>query len=122
MSQSAEIVCPACGEAALLRREPVYDGLRKTGEKLSCFECGHRFADEDSVPFKRARRPSILDDDDAPSVSAVFSADERNRCCRHCRHYLVNPFTQRCAVHKREVTATDLCDRFALRPSDLLAD
>ncbi len=31
--------------------------------------------------------------------------------CRHCYHYIVNPFTQWCSFQKREVEATDSCKK-----------
>jgi len=47
----------------------------------------------------------------------VFGDDEYGRTCRHCRHYIVNPFTQRCDLHKKEVEATDFCPDFDRKPS-----
>lgn len=112
-AQSERIRCPACGENAVLKRQPVYDdNFRKVGEKRSCAACGHRFEDETAVPCAAPRRLSIFDDDDAPAPVDLFGDDEKQRGCRHCRHYLVNPFTQRCAIHNKRVEATDDCDRF----------
>jgi hypothetical protein len=37
------------------------------------------------------------------------------RICRNCRSYVVNPYTQKCMLHEREVTATDTCDDFSER-------
>jgi predicted RNA-binding Zn-ribbon protein involved in translation (DUF1610 family) len=116
-AQPERIQCPACGENSVLKRQPIYDdNFRKTGEKLSCAACGHRFADEAGVVAKAPKRPSIFDDDEpAPSLK-IFAEDERQRCCRYCRHYIVNPFTQRCAFHNKLVEATDSCDRFDRKP------
>jgi len=115
MAPGIEIVCSACGEETLLRREPVYEGFRKTGETLQCSTCGHVFASEDEVPYKEARTPAIFTDDDRPARVAVFGEDERRRVCRYCVHYVVNPFTQRCGRHDRFVEATDTCDDFTRR-------
>jgi len=109
---SAEINCPGCGEETLLRREPKYDGFVKTGEKLTCSSCGHEFAGEEEVPYKKKSGPSIFTSEDQSSKLDVFADDEKERNCRHCRHYVVNPFTQRCGLHAREVRATDLCGDF----------
>jgi predicted RNA-binding Zn-ribbon protein involved in translation (DUF1610 family) len=113
-----EIRCPACGGETLLRREPVYDGFRKTGEKLSCSECGHVFPDETQVPFIGIARPKVFSEGDRPAAVRVFDEAEQRRCCRHCRHYVVNPFLQRCGLHHREVEATDLCDDFSAPTRD----
>jgi hypothetical protein len=45
----------------------------------------------------------------------VFSEEDGLRLCMNCRHYVVNPFVQRCMVHKKEVEATDTCIVFAMR-------
>ncbi len=113
-----EIICPACKCDAILRREAVYDGLRKTGERLFCSACGHEFSNEASIPFKRAAKPRIFTDEDRSERVDVFRNDERGRNCRHCAHYTVNPFTQRCGLTWRIVEATDTCEKFEPRPTD----
>lgn len=107
-----EIICPSCGKESLLKREPVYEGFKKTGETLSCLSCGHEFADEETVPFKGRKTPSVFDDSDRSRRVDVFDGDEKKRICRYCTHYVVNPFTQRCGLHQHEVEATDTCDDF----------
>jgi hypothetical protein len=109
--RSLEIICPACGRDSLLLRSPLYEGFTKVGETLSCAGCGHVFAGEDDVPFKFRERVEVFTDADRSDDPAVFDNDEV-RFCRHCRHYVVNPFTQWCGVHNKEVAATDSCDRF----------
>jgi hypothetical protein len=112
VSGPLEIICPACGEEALVKREPVYEGFKKVGEKRSCSACGAELPDEDSL--KPAARPSldIFSDEDRPEAPSIFSEDERQKCCRYCAHYVVNPFTQRCGLHERDVESTDLCFDF----------
>jgi hypothetical protein len=110
---NVEIICPACGEESWLRREPVYDGLQRSGETLSCAACGHRFAAETDVPFKtRSEAPQVFDDADRPDTLRLFDENEARQLCRHCAHYTVNPFMQWCSEHKKEVEATDTCNRF----------
>lgn len=112
MPPSLEIVCTACGKDTLVRREPVFDGLRKTGEKFICTSCGHEYNGEAGVPFKTAKRSSVFTESDRSRKVEVFREDEKGCTCRHCKHYLVNPFTQRCGVHFKEVQATDSCPDF----------
>ncbi|AKJ65487.1 hypothetical protein [Kiritimatiella glycovorans] len=110
---AVEINCPACGRETLLRREPCFEGLRKTGEALSCASCGHLFADESQIPYKSApQTPELFDESDRSPAADVFDGDETRRLCRHCAHYTVNPFLQWCAQHRREVEATDTCPDF----------
>ncbi len=116
--KSIEIICPACGKESLLVRRPVYDGLKRTGETLHCAACGHAFASEEEVPYKEARSVSLFTEEDRSSTPRVFDESEHRRLCRHCANYIVNPFTQWCAVHKKEVEATDSCDRFEEKKED----
>ncbi len=113
---SAEIVCTACGKETLVRREAVFDGFRKTGERFICISCGHAYADEAAVPFKIRRAASLFTEADRSKQVEIFRSDEKGHNCRHCRHYVKNPFIQRCALHNREVEATDLCDQFDPKP------
>ncbi|MCE9612690.1 MAG: hypothetical protein K8T26_00345 [Lentisphaerae bacterium] len=111
-----EIVCAACGAEALLRREPVFEGFRKTGERLLCSACGHAYDNEAEVPFKGQQRPQVFTAADKPQAVDVFEDDEKHRNCRYCVHYVVNPFTQWCGLHRRDVEATDRCDQFKRKP------
>jgi hypothetical protein len=60
-----------------------------------------------------AAAPKVFGDEDRPEAVKVFEEGERARCCRHCRHYVVNPFVQWCGHHKRETEAPDLCADFS---------
>lgn len=111
--KSIEIRCTACGADALLRREAIYDGFKKSGERLTCSACGFVFASEAEVPFKVKRAPSVFTEADRPVKFEIFQSSEQGRNCRHCRHYVVNPFVQRCGLHHCEVQATDLCADFS---------
>jgi hypothetical protein len=110
---SLEITCPACGKETLLRREPRYEGFKKVGDTLSCLACGHEFASEEDVPYRDRSGPAVFSEEDRSATVDVFAEDEKGRNCRHCRHYVVNPFTQRCGLHNRVVEATDSCPDFS---------
>ncbi len=115
-ADSKTIRCPACQAESLLKRTPLYDGFKKIGEKLSCADCGHEFASEAEVPFAGKARPAIFSEADAPKAVQIFKADEKGKFCRYCRHYVVNPFTQRCSLHRRLIQATDICPQFDRKP------
>jgi hypothetical protein len=104
-------VCPSCGEESFFKRAPKYDGFKKVGEALKCASCGHEIAAETDAPTPKAR-PSIFDESDAPRAVHVFDDDEKGRLCRYCKHFIVNPFTQRCGRRQKTVEATDTCDAF----------
>lgn len=99
-------------------RRPKYDGFKRVGEELTCSSCGHAFASESEVPFKTAAKISLFTDEDRTQVVDVFKNDPRHRLCRYCVSYVVNPFRQWCARHRRDVEATDTCEQFAPRPPE----
>lgn len=107
-----EMICTACGKESLLKREPKYEGFRKVGETLTCSDCGHEYPSEAEVPFKQKANPKVFTASDAPKTVKVFQANEADRLCRLCKHYVVNPFIQRCGKHGRIVEATDSCRDF----------
>ena len=116
---NVEIICSNCHQESLLRREALYEGFSKVGEALFCTACGHRFADESEVSFKvAADQPAIFTVADRSKRVDAFSDGEADQLCRHCAHYLINPFTQFCSVHKKEVQATDSCAQFKVRQAD----
>ena len=113
---SVEIRCSACGQDSLLLREPVYDGFARTGETLKCASCGHVYDSEADVPFRHASTTRVFTEADRSHTPEVFASGEADRLCRHCVQYVVNPFMQWCGLHRKEVEATDSCNRFEPRP------
>lgn len=110
---AVEIICTTCGADTLLKREAIYDGFTKTGEKLICSSCGFEYADEAAVPFKKKNEgPVIFTEADRSAKIDIFDDQENRRLCRYCANYLINPFTQFCSRHKKEVQATDTCPQF----------
>jgi hypothetical protein len=111
-----EINCINCGTESFLQRDALYHGLTKTGECLSCSACGHVYPNEDAVPFRHdTPQTAIFTNSDRPKNPQLFSQSEAKTLCRHCANYIVNPFTQFCALHKKEVQATDSCPQFNKR-------
>ena len=109
-----EIVCRNCGADTLLNREAIYEGFSKSGEKLICSTCGFEYASEEEVPFKSKKvDPVIFTEADQTAKVEVFDEEENKSICRYCANYIINPFTQFCAIHKKEVQATDTCGQFA---------
>jgi hypothetical protein len=113
--------CPVCQEETLMVTDSVYEGFKKTGERTRCAQCGHAFG---SQPKKRST--SAVQSSSSPDPLAAFFGEsteeaspelfdveaETGRLCRRCTHYVLHPFTQRCGLHDREVSATDSCDQF----------
>jgi len=116
---SNEILCRACGKIALLRREPIYDGFKKTGETVICTACGHEYPPGSEIPYRdKSKRPAVFTEADRPDKIRIFRDDERGNTCRLCHHFVVNPFTQRCGLHNRVVQATDWCADFDAKTDD----
>ncbi len=120
--KKVEIICRACGQETLLIRKPKYEGLRKAGDILSCSGCGHVYEEGGGVPYREASAIRVFDDSDRSETVSVFKEDENRSLCRYCRHYVVNPFTQWCGIHKKEVAATDTCAQFSVRPESTEED
>ena len=117
MKMAVEIICTHCGAEAFLKREPVYEGFKKTGDELSCSACGGVFSSEAEVPFKsHTAAPKIFTDEDRSKKVDVFIEGENKHICRYCADYVVNPFMQFCSHHKKEVQATDSCPQFSPVP------
>ncbi|HEY8241314.1 MAG TPA: hypothetical protein VIH35_07705 [Kiritimatiellia bacterium] len=115
-AKPVEIFCSACGADTLLVRKPKYEGFTKIGDLLTCASCGHEYASEEEVTFKKRPALNVFTEADRIAAPEVFHEDEKGRICRHCVSYIVNPFTQWCATHKKEVESTDTCDRFTQKP------
>ena len=119
MKPSNEIRCTACGRETLARCEPVFTGFKKTGEEFVCTGCGHRFPSREETPFIATdNRPKVFTDADKPETVQIFHSNERRRSCGWCRHYIINPFNQRCGLSNRETEATDVCARFASKEEE----
>ncbi len=111
--KAVEIICRKCGADTLIKREAIYEGFSKVGEKLTCTACGFEYASESDVPFKEKKSdPVIFTEADRSAAIEIFDDNENRRLCRYCANYIVNPFTQFCARHKKEVQATDTCAQF----------
>ena len=110
---AVEIICNQCKKESFLHREAIYEGFSKVGEKLSCASCGFVYSSENEVPFKKAApKKQLFTEEDIPEKVTVFEEGENRKICRYCHYYVVNPFTQFCSAHTKEVQATDSCNRF----------
>lgn len=119
MALPREILCVGCGAETLVRPEPVYEGFTRKGEQFVCVSCGHVYASEDDLPGSAGAAPgaSIFTEADRSPRADIFGEQEILNC-RRCRHYVVNPFTQRCGLHGRRVAATDSCSDFSAAESE----
>lgn len=112
--------CNACGETGLFLHQAVYDGFTKVGDEKICAACGAR---QPSAPESTAARPPqkprladlVFGTDPLPEKPSLTADASHLQICRRCLHYMVNPFTQRCAVHDQEVQALDSCPQFEMR-------
>ena len=111
-------LCEGCGKSVLFIREAVYDGFTKTGELLKCSQCGYIVEGEAAEVLEKPKPPSLFTDEERSPEINLFAEGENRVICRYCVHYVVNPFTQRCARHKKEVQATDTCCDFEEREEE----
>lgn len=104
--------CPGCGEHCIFITKPVYDGFDKVGESSTCAACGFEISSGSAPEVKTDPLAGLFSDADKPEKVEVFSEEDRPNFCHRCSHYVVNPFTQRCDLHQKEVSATDSCGDF----------
>ncbi len=112
--------CPACKQECFVLVQPRYEGFRRVGEERACSGCG---AVIEATAVRRAPPPpALFGEEDRTPLPDVFRDDERGRLCRYCAHYVVNPFRQWCALHRRDVEATETCPQFKAAAADGDAD
>ncbi|HDL64043.1 MAG TPA: hypothetical protein ENH12_01495 [Proteobacteria bacterium] len=99
---SKKIFCPACRQESAVKVIKKYDGFTLMGEIKTCAFCGYEFGEEEPEVIKE-RPPGWVND------------RELKKLCHRCRHYVINPFVQKCVLHDREVEATDTCSDFSPR-------
>jgi hypothetical protein len=102
--KSNKIFCPACRQESAVKVVKKYEGFSLVGEVCACAFCGHEFREEEPEIIKE-RPPGWTDDSD------------RKKICRRCRHYVINPFVQKCGLSQQEVEATDTCGDFSSPPA-----
>lgn len=105
--------CESCKKETLFTVEAVYDGFTKTGETSTCSECGQVSEAGRRNAEKKDPLAALFGEDAVPEKLELFDVEaETARLCRKCAHYVIHPFTQRCGLHDREVSATDSCPQF----------
>ena len=95
-----KIICPYCRQESAVKMVKQYDGFTLVGEVRTCAFCGQELADEELTYLK----------DEIPES---LRQKGRRRNCYLCKHYVVNPFLQKCVLHNREVEALDSCPDFS---------
>lgn len=102
-AESKRIFCPNCRQESAVKAIKKYDGFTLMGEVKACAFCGYEFKEEEPEIVKD-RPPGWVND------------EELKKNCHRCRHYVKNPFIQKCVLLQREVEATDTCQDFSLLP------
>ena len=97
-----KILCHHCGNESFLKTEKIYDGFTPVGEKKVCAFCKEEIASEEAAPLEE-KKPEFLSDESKKDV------------CRFCKHYVLNPWTQKCVLRNEYVEALDSCDEFKAR-------
>jgi hypothetical protein len=97
------IECPNCRQKTPLKIEKVFDDqFRPIGEKKICSFCKFVFETEE-IPIVHERTLNL------------FDPKAERHICQYCMHYVVNPWTQKCMLWNKEVTATDSCPKYEKR-------
>ena len=72
MMQKVEIICNNCHKESFINKEPIYEGLTKIGEKVSCTSCGFVYTNEKDIPFKEEAKKYLIFDEDDKSENKTF--------------------------------------------------
>lgn len=99
MEEKKFFICPACKERSFIKIKKDFDGFKAIAKKKTCALCSYEFKEDEEVSFLEEK--PLFDD-----------MDKEKNSCRDCQHYIENPYTQRCMLHKKEVTAFDDCSDF----------
>lgn len=99
MEKKKFIKCPACKERSFINIKKEFSGFKVVTEKKTCALCGYEFK-PDEEPEYIEEKPLFKDE------------GEEKKLCRDCQYYVVHPWTQKCTLHKKEVTALDSCPDF----------
>ena len=93
-------LCEGCGQESAIRTEKIFGpALNIVGERYVCGFCGCE------VQPQNVKKPHY-------SAPKVLDGGIDERLCRNCENYFINPFTQRCALHRKEVMPLDTCEDF----------
>ena len=103
MLPGQKIICLNCGQESVAKPVKRYEGFQFKEEILTCAFCGVELSGKETPPPK----DETLKD---------LKSGGPPRFCRRCRHYVVNPFVQKCMLNNREVKATDSCGHFSPSP------
>ena len=98
-----KIICQSCGQESVAKPLKLYEGFQFKEEILTCAFCGVELSGEETSPSENETLKNL-------------KSGGPPRFCRRCRHYVVNPFVQKCMLDNREVKATDSCGRFSTAP------
>lgn len=99
MEKKKFIKCPACKERSFINLKKEFAGFKISAEKKTCALCGYEFMQDEEIEYIE-ENPLFKDEDD------------EKRFCRDCRYYVIHPWTQRCTLHRKDVTALDTCPDF----------
>ena len=122
MKRGDEFDCPHCGASTFLKQESILDeaGWRKIGEALFCAACSEKIediVDEEPNSFVQKDKKelsalaSLLGTEPEKKVRLQESAGDTH-FCKDCKHFIVHPFMDRCALHEKDVNPMDDCDDY----------
>lgn len=109
--------CPHCHEESFAKKKVLRDGWTVTGEVAVCALCGREWpaaapaTDAAAAGAARKRRlADLLGGEETREVRLAGEADRK--FCRNCRHFIVHPFRNVCALTDREADPMGECGKF----------
>ncbi|MBR2345715.1 MAG: hypothetical protein IKA71_08040 [Lentisphaeria bacterium] len=118
------MLCPHCHEESFAKKKLQRDGWNITGEVEVCALCGKIWHEkhgkksgtpENSAEDERRRRLSALLGGEEPGKIKLAGETDR-RFCRNCKHFIVHPFRNFCALSDKDTDPMGECSSFSERP------
>lgn len=100
MNNKKFFICPSCKEESFIRIKKDFEEFKIVSEHKTCGLCGYILKDDEEINYIKDK--AIFNDDD----------NEKNKYCKDCHHYMVHPWTQKCTLTNKEITALDTCSNF----------
>ena len=114
---------PFCGEESFAKKKLIRSGWQITGEVSVCALCGRELPDgnkksaetADPADERKRKLSALLGGEDTVNIRLAGDADRK--FCRNCRHFVVHPFRNFCALTDAEADPLGECDSFTAKGS-----
>ena len=112
--------CPFCGEESFAKKRLIRSGWQITGEVEVCALCGKELpaaekksADTSAADERKRKLSALLGGVEEEKIQLSGEADLE--FCRNCRHFVLHPFRNFCALTDAEADPMGECEHFTAK-------